>query len=629
MALTHKQRAKFEQLKSSGLLPSPAGPALTIVKLTRQDDVSSAQLAQAVKADPALVARVLKLANACRVPGSRPTISVQDAVTVLGLTAVRGLALGFWLLNTNRTGRCSNFDYPAFWSRSLACAAAMQTLAGIARVMPRDEAFTLGLLAHIGELGLASVFSDEYSQLLAKPSLHGEARLLQEQQLFGLDHADLTAVMLEDWGFPVPLIEPVCCYVKPAAESISTDSRKERIVLILTLASRIADICLAPEMHRRSLMPDYFLLGGKLSISPEMLTDLSDQVVRDWADWCRFLEVPDQALPPFGELMKASQMPPFVSFDDVPSNNAGERFRVLVVEDERSMRSLLKALLDHIGHDCLEAENGRLGYQLALQERPDLMIIDWAMPEMNGLDLIRALRQTEVGRGIYILILTGMDQEDMLVEAFAAGADDFLTKPLKPKVLAARLRAGQRVVTLHRESLHDHTQLKRFASEFAALNQRLQETWHTDHLTGLMSRLPALEWLRQTCERGTARTTIGVVLIQVEHLGRINRDHGRDIGDEVLRRVAALVQTELHSREKLARYSGGSFLVMCPGAPRDYVDTLANKIQKNISTLVIERGAEKVYPAVSVGCAASPAASDQIDVLLNMAESAVFSAESS
>lgn len=628
MTLSSAQRTRIEQLKSSGLLPSPRGPALAVVQLTRLDNVSFSQLAQAVKADPALVARLLRLANACRAPGSRTIVAIQDAFGVLGLTAVRGLALGFSLLNDNQSGACNNFDYPAFWSGCLARATAMQSLADLVRIMPRDEAFTLGLLAHMGELGLASALPDEYSTLLATPAANGETRMAQEHRLFGFDHADLTAILLEDWGMHAALVEPVRCHEKPETASFVAGSRAERILFVLMLASRITDICLASETHRRSLMAEYFLLGGKLSISPEILTDLSDRIVRDWADWCRLLEVPEQALPPFAELMKASQAPAFVDFDDVHPASEGDRFRVLVVEDERSMRGLLKALLDHIGHDCIEAENGRQGYELAIRERPQLMIIDWAMPEMNGLELIRALRNTEVGRGIYILILTGMDQEENLVEAFAAGADDFLGKPLKPKVLAARLRAGQRVVTLHREIEHDHTHLKRFASEFADLNQRLQETQRTDLLTGLPARLPALAWLRQLCDSSNDQDRLGVILIQLDHLGQINRAHGRKLGDDLLRRVASLIQTVLGPGDRLARYSGASFLLICPVIVDGYLDSLVVKISKALSMATIKFGDVDVRSPISIGTATGQAVSSQIDTLLNAAELVLMDAAS-
>lgn len=621
MTLTSAQSARIDQLKASGLLPSPQGPALAVMQLTRQDNVSYTQLAHVVKADPALVARLLKLANTCRAAGSRPLLAIQDAISVLGLTAVRGLALGFALLNDSRTGTCHSFDYPAFWSRNLARAAAMQTLADIARVMPRDEAFTLGLLAHIGELGLACAFPDEYSDLLANTGSSSEVLLAEETQRFGLDHADLTAVLLEDWGIPPLLREPVRCHEKPASASLVGGSRVERICLVLMLASRIADICLAPEAQRRALMAEYFLLGGKLSIAPEMLIDVSDRTVGDWADWCRLLDVPDLPLPPFAELMKASQTPAYVNFDEVPTVVDGDRFRVLVVEDERSMRGLLKALLSHIGHDCLEAQDGRQGLTLALRERPHLMIVDWAMPEMNGIELIRALRETEIGRSIYILILTGLDQEENLVEAFAAGADDFLVKPLKPKVLAARLRAGQRVITLHRELELDQTNLKRFAQEFAGLNQRLQESRRTDLLTGLLSRLPALEWLRQSFDSRSDAESVGVILVRLDSLDRINRTEGRHIGDEVLRRVSTLIQLERSPQERLVRYSGACFLVIVASARNEHLMVRAQRIKQAIAAHVFETGDKRVLVAASVGYAVGLAVAGRMDALLNEVES--------
>ena len=623
MSLTPAQRAHFDQLKSSGQLPSPKGPALAVVKLTRQDNVSFAQLAQAVKADPSLVARLLKLANGCRAPGSRPIVAIQDSVSVLGLTVVRGLALGFSLLNDSRTGKCRHFDYTAFWSRNLARAVAMQAVAGITRAMPGDESFTLGLLAHIGELGLASAFPEAYAELLENGPANINDLLLQERQSFELDHADFTAVLLEDWGIPPALIEPVRWHEKPEAANFIAGSRSERIFLGLMLASHIADICLAPENQRRVLMAELFLLGGKLSISPEILTDLCDTMVRDWGDWCRLLDVPAQTLPPFAELMKSSQLTPHGDFNGLPTASEGERFRVLIVDDVSLMRSLLKALLAHIGHECLEAENGRQGLDLALKERPHLMIVDWDMPVMNGIELIRALRETEIGRNIYILILTGMNEEKHLVEAFEAGADDFLTKPLNAKVLAARLRAGQRVVTLHRDIEHDQTNLKRFATEFSALNQRLQETRATDSLTGLLARVPALEWMRQTFGSSNGTEPVGAILIQLEGLDEINRTSGRQVGDEVVSRVAALVQTLVGPQEKLSRYSGSRFLLVCPGATKDDVGRLAIKIKQAIATQAFTIGEQLVHVAASVGFALGHALASEIDVLLNEAEFAL------
>jgi PAS domain S-box-containing protein len=477
-----KLQARFETLKSSGLLPSPKGPALAVVQLTRQDNVSSAQLARAIQPDPALVAHLLKLANACKAPGARSILALKDAIGILGLTAVRGLALGFSLMSDKRGSRCRTFNYPKFWSKNLARAVAMQALAASSHLIQSDEAFTLGLLSHIGELGLASLFPEDYARLLEPTALSNSSteRLARELQSFEFDHADLTAALLDDWGFPESLIGPVSFHEQPEAAHFVAGSRAERLLLTLMLASKIANICLAAKDQRRAMIARLLLLGGKLSIGADDLMALCDGIVRDWSDWCRLLEVPSQPMPPFVELMNAPPAPSLEQGDGLTKVSTAEGFRVLVVDDDRSIRLLLMSLLTKAGYLCSEAENGRQGLELARTELPDLMIVDWMMPEMDGIELIRRLRETESGRAIYILLLTGLDQEARLVEAFAAGADDFLSKPLNANVLTARLLAGQRVVTLHREMDRDHTNLQRFATEFARLNQRLQEGYKKD-----------------------------------------------------------------------------------------------------------------------------------------------------
>ena len=152
---------KFEQLKATGVLPSPKGAAMAIIRLTRRDDVPLGELAHAVKSDPAFVGRLIKAANSVQMGTRRPVASVSDALVVLGIPTVRALALGFSLLSENRTGRCRNFDYSRFWSHSLVCAIALQTLVIRTRLAPSEECFSIGLLSHIGELALATLFTEE------------------------------------------------------------------------------------------------------------------------------------------------------------------------------------------------------------------------------------------------------------------------------------------------------------------------------------------------------------------------------------------------------------------------------------------------------------------------------------
>ena len=471
-----KLREQFDKFKSSDLLPSPKGPALAVVKMTQQDDVSNEQLAHVIQADLVLVARLLKLANACRVPGSRPVLAIKEAITILGLNAVRGLALGFSLMRSQPLHRCSGFNYAAFWSRNLARATAMQALTVTSRLMQSDEAFCLGLLSQVGELGLASLFPDDYARLLGGTQGTGLALLEVERHTFEFDHAELSAALLCDWGFPVNLVDCVGMYEQAKAENLSPGSRPERLLLTLMLAEKIASICMADPQDRRALMANLLLLGGQTSIDANDLMLLCDRVVSDWSDWCRLLAVPTRELPPFAELMNAPA-PPVLKQGSGPSKVTSHGgFRVLIVDDSVVMRDFLKQVLGDAGYVCSEAENGRIGLERALAAPPELMIVDWAMPEMDGITMIRKLRESRVGRAIYILLLTGMDKDEKLVEAFAAGVDDFVAKPPKPNVLLSRILAAQRVVALNQEIKRDQSNLQRFATEFAKINARLQET---------------------------------------------------------------------------------------------------------------------------------------------------------
>ena len=305
-------QTRFDKFKTSGLLPSPKGAAMAVVALTRKDDVSTEQLAHAIQADPALVARLIKLANRAQLAGERPVLAVKDAIRTMGLNAVRGLALGFSLMSSNHSGRCPAFNYPAFWSRNLARAVAMQDLSVVLRVVPGDEAFSLGLLSQVGELGMASLFPQDYARLLSMPppiptsgSAPAAIDLLEQELLaFEMDHLDLTVAMLADWGFPASLIEPIGLHGRAKKTNFAAGSRGSRLLRQFTLACAIADVCMAAKGDRRALMAHVMGLGEQAHLGREDLLVLCDAVVREWTDWCQLLEVPSQVVPPFAQLLE-------------------------------------------------------------------------------------------------------------------------------------------------------------------------------------------------------------------------------------------------------------------------------------------------------------------------------------
>ena len=623
---------KLQELRSMGDLPSPKGAALAVMRLTRKEDASMAELARVVQTDPALVGRLIKAANSSQAGAHRPVAAVQDALLMLGIPTVRYLALSFSLLSNHRSGKCLHFDYRRFWSYSLACAVAAQAVAGQIRAAPPEEAFCVGLLSRIGELSLATVFPAEYDRLLEQHRDTRTDRLADlEQTAFAMTHVELTAAMLQDWGLPAMFVEPVFVHETPEAANFSPDSRLYRLTWTLTLARQIADICLAADSERRALMSKLLLIGSRLSIDGETLHGLCDRVVRDWRDWAQQLSIDAGEVPPFEDL---SAPPPVPELSAAGMPNAASAasstgaMRVLVVDDDQSMRTLLKALLVNAGYEVYEAGDGQQGFDRALEVQPHIMIVDWLMPGMDGVELTRALRQTKPGRGIYILILTALEAEDKLVEAFDAGVDDFMNKPLKSRVLGARLRAGQRVVTLQQEIERDREEIRRFAAELAVSNRRLHEAALTDVLTDLPNRRYAVErFLQEWQAANRSSRPLSCMVVDVDNFKRINDTYGHDVGDRVLKQTAQAIKGGMRAGDVVCRTGGDEFLVISPETDLDSACACAGRICKAVAGLTLSAGQQTFTGSVSIGVATRTAETADIDALIKLADDGVYQAK--
>ncbi len=164
---------------------------------------------------------------------------------------------------------------------------------------------------------------------------------------------------------------------------------------------------------------------------------------------------------------------------------AGEQLTILVVDDDSAVRVHLASLLDAAGHRVLEAHNASWGLDLFERHRPDLVLLDVVMPDLDGYWLARQLRERERGQWTPIIFLSGRDHDDDLVRGIEAGGDDYLVKPVSAAVLAAKLRAMHRLLSMQHRLLELSTQLR-------ASNRELQHLSEHDTLTGLLNRLQGL-----------------------------------------------------------------------------------------------------------------------------------------
>ncbi len=296
MPATPEQR--LAELKGSAQMPSPDGVALEIAQLALDGDLPLARIVKLAQTDPALTGRLIQLANSAALAGGRPVVSVQEAIRRLGLASVRNVALALSLMGGEHGKSCVGFDYRRFWSHSLACGIAAKTLPAGLAAMASDEIFTLGLLSGIGRLALASVYPVEYAAVLA--GSHGETPrelLALEREAFAVDHAEVTAAMLADWRFPTLFVQVVLHHANPEAIALAEGSRALRGSQALSLASCIADLCVADDEQRTRIVIRLFDLGAGIALDESALTALTDAAVVEWHEWGRLLDVDTRQVP--------------------------------------------------------------------------------------------------------------------------------------------------------------------------------------------------------------------------------------------------------------------------------------------------------------------------------------------
>jgi phosphate regulon transcriptional regulatory protein PhoB len=126
-------------------------------------------------------------------------------------------------------------------------------------------------------------------------------------------------------------------------------------------------------------------------------------------------------------------------------NKQGETFmvdkKILVVDDERAIRDMLRVALEMADYTVMEAGDAQEAHKIIVDARPDLILLDWMMPGISGIELARRLKSDEVTREIPIILLTAKSEEDNKIQGLDLGADDYITKPFSPRELVARLRA--------------------------------------------------------------------------------------------------------------------------------------------------------------------------------------------
>ena len=292
--------------------------------------------------------------------------------------------------------------------------------------------------------------------------------------------------------------------------------------------------------------------------------------------------------------------------------------RILIAEDDPVSRRILEATLTKWGYEVVVTTNGSHAWDtLRRADAPSLAIVDWMMPGLDGVDICKRVRD-ESGEGksyTYVILLTTKGQKEDMIAGMQAGADDYLTKPFDSGELRVRLRAATRMLDMERKLREAQEALR-------------DEAVH-DSLTGLLNRPAILGILQKELARvDRERSTVGVIVADIDHFKKINDTCGHKAGDIVLCRATDILRTSLREYDNIGRYGGEEFLIVMPGCNLDDAASRAETLRARIAGTEIDVQGKTVSLSICMGVTAScEHEHPDIDSLIQAADVAMYRAK--
>ncbi len=257
--------------------------------------------------------------------------------------------------------------------------------------------------------------------------------------------------------------------------------------------------------------------------------------------------------------------------------------KVLIAEDDPASRRLLERAVQSFGHEVTAAANGREAWERFQDGDFSFVITDWMMPEWDGLELSRHIRDSERPDYVYIIMQTSRAGQEDLITGMSAGADDFIIKPVDRRELHVRMRAAERILRLQRELRDKNDQLE-------IMNVRLRRLSRLDALMQLGNRLAFEERITEFHDRALRYGhSYGLVMCDVDHFKAYNDTEGHVAGDQVLRRIAAALSQCLRASDGAFRYGGEEIVVLLPEQDFQQSALIAERLRRTIESLALPR----------------------------------------
>jgi diguanylate cyclase (GGDEF)-like protein len=249
-------------------------------------------------------------------------------------------------------------------------------------------------------------------------------------------------------------------------------------------------------------------------------------------------------------------------------NTHSEKLKIVVADDSLIYRKLVENAL--VGEECrvLFAKNGCEAIRFVSDHEPAVVITDWEMPDITGLDRCQRVRR-DSHCYTYIILLTSNKKKDQVVQGLDAGADDYLTKPFDPGELLARVRVGRRIAELHRQ--------------IQAKNKLLEELALTDALTGLPNRRAVEVWATRELNAAVRHGfPFWTVMADLDRFKGVNDTHGHDAGDLVLKEFAAILRANTRASNMCGRIGGEEFVLVLTHVDQKGVEIAIERVREQL-----------------------------------------------
>lgn len=290
---------------------------------------------------------------------------------------------------------------------------------------------------------------------------------------------------------------------------------------------------------------------------------------------------------------------------------------ILVVDDDRFIRDLVSVIISDAGHSPFTADGDTQAFEVLDRGLIDLVLMDVEMQGRNGFELTRDIRAKFSDHWFPIIFLSGAKDDGYYQQGIDAGGDDYLTKPVSPIILKAKIRAMERIANMKKD--------------LDEANKRLATLSSTDALTQLSNRREMdkqllREWKR--CHR--EGLTLSAIMMDIDFFKPYNDNYGHQKGDECLQNVAKLVSKCVdRSHDLVARYGGEEFAIILPDTPIAGTETVAQKIIETLKDAALphEFSGAAEHVTVSMGISSTTFSPLNPKALLKQADAALYQAK--